>query len=365
MIKIPERVGKLPTLFVATVLAPTAFACLYFGMSSDLYISESGFIVKSQEKSNSTGLGALLKSGGGAGNEGFATHDYILSRDALDELNKAGLVSRAYSNDSVSVVSRFDPWNHRGGKERLYNYYVNKVEVVHNPSSSIIILKVRAFKPMDAYEINKRLLVQAENLVNQLNRRARSDLIEYATKELDEAKAVSRQAALALSAYRNEAGVVDPEQQATFQLQMISKLQDELIATKTQLVQLRIFTPQNPQIPILETRVRELSKEVDQQIGQVAGNRKSLAATAAQYQRLQLESQLADKELAAAISSLQEARNEARRKRVYIERIVEPNIPDGPSEPHRVRSILGVLAVGMVIWAVLSMLVSGIKEHRD
>ena len=29
------------------------------------------------------------------------------------------------------------------------------------------------------------------------------------------------------------------------------------------------------------------------------------------------------------------------------------------------RAILGVFAVGMIVWAVLSMLVSGIKEHKD
>ena len=73
----------------------------------------------------------------------------------------------------------------------------------------------------------------------------------------------------------------------------------------------------------------------------------------------------ASKVLASAITSLQDARNEARRKRAYVERIVEPNMPDYPSEPRRMRAILGVFAVGMVVWAILSMLVSGIKEHKD
>ena len=366
MIKIPDRVGKVPTLFIASVLIPTAIAALYYGLSADLYISESSFVVRSPEKSDASGLGALIKSGGsGVGNEGYATQEYILSRDALRTLNRDGLVTRAYGNDSISMLNRFDPWRPGVSRDRLFNYYKKKVEVAYDAGSSITTLKVRAFAPKDAHEINRRLLAQAETLVNQLNQRARTDVIGYASKELEEAKAVSRQAALALSAYRNQEGVVDPEQQATVQLQMISKLQDEMIATKTQLVQFRAFTPQNPQIPILQTRVRELSREIDQQVGLVAGNQKSLAATAAEYQRLQLESQLADKVLAAAITSLQDARNEARRKRAYVERIVEPNIPDYPSEPRRMRAILGVFAVGMIVWAVLSMLVSGIKEHKD
>jgi len=367
MIKIPERVGKLPTLFVVAVLVPTAISILYFALCSDIYISESRFVVRSPEKESSAGLGSLMKLGGGSssGNEGYATHDYILSRDALETLNRDGLVSKAYGNPSISFLNRFDADGASGGRERLYRYYMKKMEVVHEPASSITTLRVRAFAPQDAYEINRRLLVQAESLVNKLNQRARSDLINYATKELEEAKAVARDAALALSDYRTREGVVDPEQQATVQLQMISKLQDEMIATKTQLVQLRAFTPQNPQIPILQTRVQQLGREIDQQIGLVAGNQKSLAATAAQFQRLQLESQLADKELGAAISSLQEARNEARRKRAYVERIVEPSKPDYPAEPRRLRGILNTFGVGLVVWALLTMLVSGIKEHKD
>lgn len=324
--------------------------------------------MRSPDKHQDSGLGALLKSGGASissANEGFATHDYMLSRDAMGALNRDGLVSRAYGNDHISILNRFNPWGSGGQVERLFKYYSDKIEVKHDTISSITTLSVRAFSPADAFEINRRLLTQAETLVNKLNGRAREDLINYAASELEEAKASARTAALALSAYRNREGVVDPEKQAVAQLQMISKLQDELIATKTQLVQLRVFTPQNPQIPVFQTRVRELGREIDVQIGLVAGDQKSLAATAAQYQRLQLESQLADKQLAAAINALQEARNEARRKRAYVERIVEPNVPDYALEPRRLRGILSTLVVGLVVWAILAMLASGIKEHRD
>jgi capsular polysaccharide transport system permease protein len=367
MIKIPERIGKLPTLFVAAVLVPTMISAVYFTMSSDVYMSESRFVVRSPEKSNNTGLGALFRAGGMSNdaNEGYATKDYMVSRDALAALNRDNLVSNAYGNENVSILNRFNPFNRGGVKEKLYKYYTKKVEVTHDVASSITVLSVRAFTPEDAHEINRRLLVQAEALVNKLNGRARSDLINYANDELDEAKALARTAALALSDYHNREGVVDPEKQATVQLQMISKLQDEMIATQTQLIQLRAFTPQNPQIPVLQNRVQSLSREIDKQTGLVAGNQKSLAATAAQFQRLQLESQLADRQLGAAISSLQEARNEARRKRAYVERIVEPSKPDYPLEPRRLRGILSTFVVGLVIWAVLSMLVSGVKEHRD
>lgn len=367
MTKIPEKIGGLPSLFIATVLVPTAIATVYFLLSSNVYTSESRFVVKSSEKQSSSGLGALLKSGGftNASEDAFVANDYIISRDALGALNRDGLVSRAYGNGKVSFLNRFNGLGLNGSNEKLYAYYQDHVEVKYDAASGIATLSVKAFTPEEARKINLRLLDQAETLVNRLNRRGREDLVSYSSAEVADAKAKARAAALALSAYRNQEGVVDPEKQATVQLQMISKLQDDMISTKTQLVQLQLLTPQNPQVPVLRARIAELNREIAAQTGLVAGNQKSLAASAAQFQRLQLESQLADRDLAAAMTSLQESRNEARRKQAYVERIVQPSLPDSAAAPKRLRGILSTMAVGLVLWAIATMLLAGVREHGD
>lgn len=367
MIKVPEKIGGLPVLFIATVLVPTSLAIVYYAVKSDVYMSESRFVVQSSEKPQSLGLSGLLKAGGfsNSSEQALAANDYIKSRDALSTLNRDGLVVKAYSRSDISILDRFNPFGNRGGKDDLFRFYEDMVVPVHDAGSGITTLSVKAFTPQDAQRMNLRLMVQAEALVNRMNERGRKDIIDYAKAELSEAKDRARAAALALSHFRNSEGIVDPEQQATAQLQMISKLQDEVISTKTQLVLLRSLTPQNPQIQPLELRIAELNREINAQLGQIAGNQKSLAATAVQFQRFQLESQLADKELAAAISSLQEARNEARRKRAYVERIVEPNFPDNRSEPKRIRGVLNVLVVGLILWGILSMVFAGIREHSD
>lgn len=367
MIKVPEKIGGLPVLFVAMVLLPTVVAAICLSLRSDMYTSESRFVVQSSEKQQQTGLGALFKATGfsAASEEAFAANDYIKSRDALQALDEKGELFRAYTRPSISFFDRFNAFGWGGGKDRLFDYYDEMVTVKYDSAASITTLEVKAYTPADAQKINLQLLDQAEKLVNRMNARGREDLISYANRELLDAKDQARKAAMALSTFRNREGIVDPEKQATVQLQMVSKLQDELIATKTQLVQLRSLTPQNPQIPVLRTRIDELGREINAQLGLIAGDQKSLAASAVQFQRLQLESALADKELAAAISSLQEARNEARRKRAYVERIVEPNLPDHRSGPKRIRGILNVFVVGLLFWGVMSMLLAGVREHTD
>ncbi|MEI7825099.1 MAG: hypothetical protein WCI01_07355, partial [Chlorobiaceae bacterium] len=63
--------------------------------------------------------------------------------------------------------------------------------------------------------------------------------------------------------------------------------------------------------------------------------------------------------------SLEQARNEAQRQQLYLERIVQPNTPDIAIEPQRLKAILTIFVVGLLVWGILSLLVAGVREHHD
>ena len=367
-VTVRKRLLKVNGLFLLTVVLPTILATLYYGfIASDVYVSESRFVVRSPDKPAASGLGILLKTAGfsNAGDEIYAAHDYVESRDALRAMNRGRAVEHAYSRPSISIFDRFNPLGMSGSFEDLFSYYRRKVDVQYTTTTAITTLTVRAFTPQDALRMNRQLLELSESVVNRLNERGRTDLVRYASEEVREAEQTARSAALELARFRNANGIIDPERQATVQLQMISKLQDELIGARMQLLQLRAMAPENPQIPILQVRIGGLAREIDRQLGVVAGDRRSLSAAAAQYQRLQLEREFADRRLAAGMNSLEEARNEARRQQAYVERIVQPSLPDEAQEPRRLRGIVAAFFLGLIAYGILAMLLAGIREHRD
>jgi capsular polysaccharide transport system permease protein len=362
-----EAFARFDKLFLLVVVLPTVLATLYFGFfASDVYVSQSQFVVSSPDKPAASGLGILLKSTGfsNAGDEVYAAQEFVRSRDALHELNKKDAVEHAYGNSSISVFNRFNPVGLNGSFEDLYGYYLGKIKIQYDAGSSIATLSVRAYTPQDAYRFNRQLLELAESVVNRLNTRGREDVVQFAAQEVREAQIAARNAAVALAAFRNTHGVVNPEEQAKAQLDMISKLQDELISARVQLQQLRAMAPENPQVPLLQTRIGGLQQQINQQMGQVAGNRRSLSQSAVQYERLELERQYTDKRLAAAMNSLQDAEDEARRKQAYVERIAQPSLPDDAAEPRRLRGILATLILGLVIWGILKLLIAGVREHH-
>lgn len=348
------------------VVAPVTVAIIYFGfLATPVYISESSFVVRNPEKAQPSLLGGILQGAGftQGTEEVYAAQAFAGSRDALRKLNRTGAVERAYTRPDIFWPERFNPLGIHGTFEHLYDYFQNKVTVKNDTTTSITTLTVRAYDPLDAQRFNEQLLEMSETTVNQLNDRGRRDLVRYSQEAVTEAKADAERAATALAAYQNRSGVVDPAKQADAQMQMVSKLQDQLIATKTELAQLVRYTPENPRIPSVRTQLSVIQNSIDVALGKVTGGNRSLAQSAVRYQQLMLQNDFAGKQLTAALASLEQARNEAMRKQTYVERIVQPNLPDGPMEPHRLRGILAAIALSLLAYGILRMMVSGLREH--
>lgn len=361
-------ITSIDRLFLLTVAIPTTLATTYFSLiASDVYISESRFVVRSPDRQVATGLGAVLKGVGFSRSQDdtYTVQDFMLSRDALAKINELMPLAKAFGASHIDLFNRFNGLDIDGSNEALYRYYQNRIVIDLDTASSISNLKVSAFSADDAQRINATLLQLAENLVNQLNQRGQQDMVRFATSEVNIAEQKAKEAGLALSRYRNQKAIFDPERQSTLQLQLISRLQDDLIATKTQLEQVQTFTPDNPQIPALQKRAKTLQSEMDTQMAKVAGGSSSLTNQATDYERLSLERQFAEKQLATALASLEQARNDAQRKQLYLERVVQPNKPDKAMEPRRLRSILATFLLGLIAWGVLSMLLAGVREHQD
>jgi len=363
-----RRFSLTDTLFLLVVVVPVFAAILYFGfLASDVYVSESRFVVRSPEKPATTGLGVILQSAGfqSGSDEIFAAQSFAVSRDSLRSLNRGSAFEQAYSRPEIFILDRFDPWGVTRSFEALYQYFQKKVTLKHDSQTSITTLTVRAYDPRDAYRFNERLLEMSEQTVNQLNERGQRDLVGYAQRDVAKAKAEAQLARTNLAAFRNRSGVVDPEKQAEVEMQMVSKLQDELITSKAELAQLTQYTPINPRIPVVRTQIATIQREIDRAMGKVTGNRRSLAQTAIQFERLTLENEFANKQLAASLATLEQARSEAQRKQAYVERVVEPNLPDAPLEPRRSRGIIATLALSIMAYGILRMLLAGVREHAQ
>lgn len=360
---------KINYLFILCVLIPSLLSfCYYFFIASDLYTSESSFIIRSpDQRASSSGLNLILRSAGftRAQDDSYTAEAFIISRDALNQLEKKLHISQQYGSSEVDFINRYGGPLEDKSFESLYKYYKEKINIKTDTTTAISTLKVKAYTPEAAYQINEQLLHMSEQLINNINNNARRDLITFAEDEVRKAGAQATDAAQALTQYRNRNRVFNPEGQSTQVLNQITKLQDQLVQSKMQLAQLQNVAPDNAQIAPLQVQIKVLEQEIQNQKSSVVGDKQSFTSQSGNFQRLTLEKELADKQLAAAMSSLEQARNDVIRKQLYLERVAKPNIPDAALEPKRLKGFVATLLLGLITWGILSMLVAGAREHTN
>lgn len=362
--------GLINVWFWAIVGIPTLFAAVYFlAMASDQYLSEVRFIVRAPSKLQISGLGSLL-SGGSAipGIEDtYAVSDFIMSRDAVAQLESTADLRAVLSRPEGDMLSRFPGLLALGRSdfEALYKAYGRFVSVEIDSQSGIATVDVKAYRPEDAQKIARGLVALSERLVNELNERARSDSLLTFQRQVETAQKEIETVQSRLTAYRMQQNMLDPKSAAAGPLELVAKLIAQQTAAQTQLADVLKNSPHSPQIPLIKTRIASLSQTIEDARTKITGANNSVASAQSEYERLNVELGLQEKTLASAFTSLESARLEAQRQQLYLETIVQPNLPDYPLYPLRVVWFLITSASCLVAYGIAWLLVASVREHAS
>jgi len=359
---------RLPVGFLMVVALPTMLAMIYYLLiATPRYVSEARFIVRASNQSQPSAIGVALQGVGlsTTQSDAFAVHEYIKSRDSLREMGRRFDVAAMLNPPGADAFSRYPrPWDSRS-EEGLYKGFNRFVVVGYDATTGISTLRVEAFRAEDSRLLSQALLAGGEQLVNRLNDRAVGDAVSEAMMARDEARAKLTAVQQQLTGFRNRQGFIDPELSARESSSLIGGLMATVARLRADRSQLAGEAPQSPQLTILDGRIAAYEREIAAERTKVAGASTSLAAQVGVYTDLELQRELADRELTQTTASLLAAQQEARRQKLYLDRIVNPNLPDKPTQPRRWIAILTVLASTVLIYGVGWLVWAGVREHRQ
>jgi len=364
--------GSLNMWFWAIVGVPTLVAGVYFfAIAADLYVSEVKFIVRGPAKGAAGAISALLAgvgggatAAGGASVDTFAVHEFIMSRDAVRQLEAGEDLRAVLGRPEGDLVTRFPGiWFWRQDFEALYQSYAHFVSVEIDSTSGVSTLQVKAYRPADALALARALVRDSEGLINTLNERARRDAVGTFEREIKSEEHKIGEVQSQLTRYRIQQQMLDPKSAAAGPLALLARLSAQQTSATAQLAETLTHSPQSPQIPLIRTRIAALDKLIAEERGKITGAGASVAGALAEYERLDVQRLLAEKALAAAFASLEAARLEAQRQQLYLETIAQPNLPDYPLYPKRTLSFATVLASCLLAYAIAWLLVAGVREH--
>ena len=373
----PWAIGSIGRLFAAVniwfwaiVGVPTLIAAVYyFGIASDQYMSEAKFVIRGPGAAKPTigGIAGALQSGSAeqqGQDEAMIVQEFIMSRDAVRRLAREDDLRTLLNRPEGDIVSRFPGifyW--RNDFEALYKAYSRFVSVDIDGETGVSVLQVNAYRPEDAHKIAAALVTYSEQLVNQLNERARDDALRSFRNEVGEIQQRIAEIQAKLTTYRIRQQMLDPKSAAEGPLKLLADLNTQRAAAQAQLLDAMKNSPNSPQVPVLRTRIVSLDKLIAVERANITGDSNSVAAAESEYERLDVDRTLAEEQLASAYKSLEAAKLDAQRQQLYLETVAQPNLPDFPLYPKRIVSFAMVLASCLLAYGIAWLLVASVREH--
>jgi capsular polysaccharide transport system permease protein len=298
--------------------------------------------------------------------ENYMVVDYLTSRQVVDELQKRIKVKELYSRPSVDRWARFDPSQ---PMERFVEYWQKMVTAQYDMITGIAVARVRAFTPDDAYLIATNMVSLAEKLVNEIAMRSRLDAVRFSEQEVKRAQDRLNEIRAQVGEYRDKEAVIDPTSNVVASNTTLAQtLRATLMQYQTELAALRRQNLRSdaPTIVALQSRIfaaRQQLAEVEAQVATAKEGNRPLSHVVGQYEKLELERQVAQNILTSAIQTLEQARVNASVQHLYVTPFVRPARPESASYPNRVVAILTVGLACFFVWTIGLLIVRSIREH--
>ena len=360
--------------FFLLVIVPSLLVAGYlYGIAAPQYVSEARFVVNSRssdanaQMSAMRGLaGAALGGfGGAASGEANSVRDFLTSLDAVMEADARLDLISLWRRPEADFLARL--WDTE--PELLTRYYNSVVNVTLDPTTNVTTLRVRSFRPQDSLTLAEALLESAEALVNRLSERARNDTLRLAQQEIDIAERRVLESRSAMVRFREQERDLDSAGTAQAAVALRGQLEAALAQARAELTErLQFMRPDNPALQVTRNRIEALERQIVAERSRhtdtnAVVDNAVLSRQLAAYERLMLERQFADQQLASATASLENARVEVQRQHLYLARIVQPNLAVYPLYPRKLTSVASIFVGLAIAYGIGWLLIVGMREH--
>lgn len=347
------------------VLFPTVLAgYYYYAVATPMYSTKSEFLILKAESSGGA-MGSLFSGTQFATNQdAIAVQSYLTSKDAMLRLDRDVGFKSHYTQGWIDPIQRLsdNPTN-----EAAFKVYKKNIEIGYDPTEGVIKMEIMAADPETAAEFSRALIGYAEERVDTLSLRKRSNAVEDAEAGLIAAEEDRRLAQELLVRMQQDGNIVDPEARIASLRQQVNTYELQLQEKRLQLQALLDNTrPNRAKVDGTSGDIRRLEAllaDLNAQMTQATEGEGSLAEKAIQIKLAEADLATRDLMLQTALERLEQARRDADSQARYLTTSVEPVASEDPSYPRKFENTILAFLIFGGIYLMISLTASILREQ--
>jgi capsular polysaccharide transport system permease protein len=358
--------------FLIMVVAPFFVTVYYlYTFAQDQFAASAGFTVRSDEGSAATDImGGLAQfTGTNTRADGDILFEFITSAELVGRMNqRIDLRAHYAAPHGIDPIFALAP---DAAFEDLVSHWQDVVRVSYGQSSGLIDLQVLAFDPVTAHTIAAAIVAESQSLINELNAQARADAMRFAEIDLEAAITRLRLAREALTQFRTETQIVDPESDLQGRNGVLNNLQQQLAEALIEfdLLSENTTNSNDPRLVQAQRRIEVIRDRISQErqnfaTGDIGRDGQDYPTLIARYEGLIVDREFAESSYRAALTALDAARTNAARQSRYLAVYIRPTIPESAEFPRR-DVIAGMALLFLMLgWATAALIYYSIRDRQ-
>lgn len=367
---LPGAGALLVRTFLLFVLAPSTVFFLYLALwQSNGYVAEAKITVRGAPEQRpvtsdtSAILGKLGSTSKSTVQDSWIVLDYVKSTAVLNDLGGRAYLEKYFGSGDIDYFSRL---GRDETVEDLLKYWLKRVAVSVDTVSSILTLKVEAFRPEDARAIAQDIVDRSEKLVNTMTLRSRTDALERARQEVSLAADKLVAARNKTTEFRDRTAMIDPATRVQSVSELITKLTMDKIGIENSLTTLQgSLGPDAPTQRVQRAKLATINQQIDDLKKSLtdAQNDSAVSSLIASYERLKLDEQFNERMYTIAQNSYERARQDLDKQQLYLVVVVPPSVPESATYPRIMASTILLFGALGVFWAIISLVIASVTDQ--
>ena len=346
---------------------------IYF-FKTEKYESSSTVIVKDlSEKQSTSPLGALLAGGSGVSQDAMLLDVYIKSSDMFELLDKEFKLRDYYSGTEIDMYNRLYADIFLTNREingiNLLERYNSDLKLFFDEPSSTLSIKFAHADAEVAQQIVISIIKHATIMLNNMDKKS-SKIVLKSLQKLEKEKYELFLASLKeLLEYENKHNTINPKIDVETKSNILASLEGELIQKRVAYQsKLQYMNRNAPEMKILKgelSHIKSSIKRIKKQMTGKSKNKTELNKNLAEFGLLESKMEFNKEIYKQTLMKLEEVSVMVNQNTKNLIVVSAPKVADSYTYPNKFKDIVTTIILLTLLYGVVSLIGSIIRDHKD